>query len=931
MNTPVQEQNPLHHIFWGKIDMESGRSLPLAAHCLDVALVFRSLCELDGFRRALNGTAGPDGPLSASRLDRLAVLAMLHDAGKANLGFQMKVFDPRAPRAGHIRELAPILDMDAPMDPDLHRAFITALPREMEGWFADGESAYSFLMASFSHHGKPLVFQGEMPGTFTLARDEWWHPRESWDPMAAVAEITRWSRHAFPGAYESGGPPLPRSPRFQHRFAGLVMLADWLASHEYWFPVEATTMEQRLLHSRRTVPALLRAVGLDAAPHRAALGGEERNFLWKFGFKTPRPLQAAVDALDPGDENTRLVIAEAETGSGKTEAALSWFFKLFTAGEVDGLYFALPTRVAAREIYTRVNTYVTRWFRNAAEGPGGTDTAEGPGATDTAEGPGGTDTADKPVTLLAVPGYALVDDLPPEKLMPGEEHGRRWDDDPVHRARERQWAAEHPKRFLAATVAVGTIDQALLSAVQAAHAHLRSVCLDRTLLVVDEVHASDIYMTRLLENLLDHHLSVGGRALLMSATLGSRSRGRFTGERDGQRRGHGGPPACGSETTAAEAVQAPYPSLTLADGTMISVSAGSVTAGEKAVTFDVLPYALSPEKAAPRILKALAAGARVLVIMNTVGRANEMLRRLEAAGAAREVNRGFLFQCRGIVCPHHGRFAPADRAELDRQVTNRFGAGSPPGPVVIVGTQTLEQSLDIDADVIFTDLAPMDVLLQRVGRLHRHRRPRPEGFQQARCFVFAPEKDLEAAIDGRGQVSGPYPAAGFGSVYEDLRTLELTRRLLHQNPAIVIPRDNRRLVEGATHPEFLADLQSEPWRRHGQVIEGGDTARKIAAVLAATTFDKPFGDPDSIFNEPGGRVAVRLGAGSLQLPLNQQVKSPFGRILSQIVIPHHMAPGDPPEEVTAIDGGSGEIIFHCGDRTYEYTRFGLEVRREPSQ
>ncbi len=80
-----------------------------------------------------------------------------------------------------------------------------------------------------------------------------------------------------------------------------------------------------------------------------------------------------------------------------------------------------------------------------------------------------------------------------------------------------------PKRFLAATVAVGTIDQALLSIVQTAHAHLRSVCLDRSLLVVDEVHASDLYMSRLLRSLLTHHLGVGGYAMLLSATLGSRA------------------------------------------------------------------------------------------------------------------------------------------------------------------------------------------------------------------------------------------------------------------------------------------------------------------------------------------------------------------------------------------------------------------------
>jgi len=101
--------------------------------------------------------------------------------------------------------------------------------------------------------------------------------------------------------------------------------------------------------------------------------------------------------------------------------------------------------------------------------------------------------------VLAVPGYAQVDGIPAQQLLPDEEAANRWQDDSDLRYRERRWAAEHPKRFLAAPIAVGTIDQALLSAVQTAHAHLRAICLDRSLLVVDEVHASDHYMTQLLK------------------------------------------------------------------------------------------------------------------------------------------------------------------------------------------------------------------------------------------------------------------------------------------------------------------------------------------------------------------------------------------------------------------------------------------------
>ena len=181
-------------IFWGKFSQEGPRCLPLAAHCLDVGMVFRALCDVDGIRRALSRSCGEG--LSEQQLDRLAVLAMIHDLGKANLGFQLKVFDVKAPQAGHIRELAPLLDLDI-CDENLHMAFVEAISRDLFSWFSDPEVAYGYLMATFSHHGRPLAFQGQRSGSFFKAQNEWWRPQGQWDPMAAVTEVMRWAREAF--------------------------------------------------------------------------------------------------------------------------------------------------------------------------------------------------------------------------------------------------------------------------------------------------------------------------------------------------------------------------------------------------------------------------------------------------------------------------------------------------------------------------------------------------------------------------------------------------------------------------------------------------------------------------------------------------------------------------------------------------------------
>lgn len=755
--------------FWGKIIRKNDGtfvSLPLKNHCLDVALCFHHLCELPAIRRMLEKAAGRE--LTRSDLDRLAVICLLHDMGKANLGFQHKVFDPKAPKAGHVRELAPIF-CPYSCDPDLSERAKAALRiNELIGWFADEEAAYSYFMVAFSHHGRPLQFKGERTGVYRLAKG-WWCADGGLDPMAAIADLMATARRTFPEAFDAGGEPLPENPQFHHRFAGLVMLADWLGSHSHWFPIESVDIETRLEADLKAIPRMLRAIGLD----RRVCSLMYRTFAERFGFQ-PRPLQAWIDALDPDDNANRLLIAESETGSGKTEAALHWFGKLFAAERVDSLYFALPTRVAARELYRRVVATIERWFPAPDH---------------------------RPVTVLAVPGYAEVDGLPFERRLPESDEGNRWTDDDAQRRFERLWAAEHPKRFLAATVAVGTIDQALLSVIQTGHAHMRSVCLDRALLLVDEVHASDTYMSQLLTHLLKHHLGVGGHAMLLSATLGSSARQMYLAAAG----------AASKQVPFDDAVALPYPLLTNVAGDGTPSRPLTTKHSGKIVVFEPLAVARKPEKIIDRLIEALQKGARVLVVSNTVDRANRLLRAIEKHPA---FDAQWLFQVNGVACPHHGRFAPADRVLLDQGVSARLGKNSAPGPLLLIGTQTLEQSLDIDADLLVSDLAPADVLLQRAGRLHRHQRPRPKGFETPRCLLLVPDQPLEKLLDEGGEIAGSWKSLGYGSVYPDLRILSLTLAALQQRPRIAITEDNRWLVEQATHPDRIKTLTDPRWQAH---------------------------------------------------------------------------------------------------------------------
>jgi len=859
--------------YWGKARLDPARNVllawhPLAEHCLDVAVVFRALAALPVIRRRLDVAA--QSPLTETDLDRLAVFALLHDLGKPNLGFQDKILRPDAPLAGHIRELAPLF-----FEEDLNECLVTALDINTLGtWFVHPDECEALLIAALSHHGTPVRFDpSERTGFYHTAKTQWWRPENGRDPFQGIAALWTMAQRAFPRAFVSGEAPLPAPPALQHRFAGLVMLADWLGSHESFFPFDQDTGD-RLAFAPGAASRALRTVGLDARTYQTALGGQAPAFATVFGF-TPHPLQETLAAWPVTGED-RLLILEAETGSGKTEAALARFLALFAAGEVDGLYFALPTRVAARELYGRVLRMVETVF---------------------------PDPIDRPPVLLAVPGYAQLDGVDVKTLLPGPE--TRWEDDASRARQERAWAAERPKRFLAATVAVGTLDQALLSVLQAPHAHLRSVCLDRQLLVVDEVHASDPYMRELLMQLLAHHLGLGGHALLLSATLGAVARTRFL---------HAGArPQSGPDYETAQAT--PYPALTVAGQPSWAIPAA--TRG-KTVRVERVSALAGPVALLPRLQEAVEAGARVLVVLNTVARVIALQTALEAALSAET-----LFQCAGVLAPHHGRFAAVDRTVLDAAVSARWGRGSAPGPVLLIGTQTLEQSLDLDADLLITDLCPMDVLLQRIGRLHRHSRTRPAGFETARCEVLVPEDlTLESLLRSDGQISG---MAGLGSVYPDLRVMRLTLDLLRNEPIWVIPRDNRRLVEGATHPEALAMLDSPIWQRHAQKVEGEALAQALQATLAGIQ-PEPFGM--FTFNPLNATVQTRLGLKDWRVRLERTVTSPFGQRLAEIVIPGHLAPAVPEETAQVLTQDADRIMFQCGERRYRYTRMGLQREEE---
>ena len=556
---------------------------------------------------------------------------------------------------------------------------------------------------------------------------------------------------------------------------------------------------------------------------------------------------------------------------------------------MDGLYFALPTRAAATQLHARVARFMERLFP----------------------------TGNPPETVLAVPGYLKSGNVAGHHLQNYEVWG---DDHPDAAARFRRWAAESSKRYLAAQIAVGTVDQAMLAALKVKHAHMRAACLSRNLLVVDEVHASDPYMRRILKALLDAHRSAGGYALLMSATLGSAARRQWLSVE--RLNPNDAPPLD-------EAVNSPYPSVSVRAAGGESIAAAGENNQEKTVNISAEPLIHDFDRVAELALLSARAGAKTLVVRNTVSHA---IRTQEALEQAAGDNRGRLFSASGITTLHHSRFAGDDRRALDSEVETRLGRGRTPGGLVVVGTQTLEQSLDIDADLLITDLCPADVLLQRIGRLHRHRRTdRPGGYEAPACVVLTPDsEDLSPLLQGGSNRTGLGP---HGYVYQDLRILEATRRLIRDHPEWRIPAMNRELVEKATHPDALEAIVEEmgdAWRVHSNRVTGGQLAEGLTAANAVIRRDKSFftDNREVLFGSDEERIRTRLGDEGIEVEFDPQPLSPFDarRPIERLTIPDHLLRGataDGPVTPTPIEGG---FTFNIGDRAFRYDRLGL--RRE---
>lgn len=477
-----------------------------------------------------------------------------------------------------------------------------------------------------------------------------------------------------------------------------------------------------------------------------------------------RPMQAAVQDADL-PEGPVMALIEDATGAGKTEAALMLAARMMRAQKARGLFFALPTMATSNAMFTRLERVAPHLF-------------------------------DGRPSLGLSHGRARQNEAYSRIL-------GRDGSDPGAQVTCGQWLADDRRLILLADIGVGTVDQALLAVLATRFNTLRLWALSGRVLIVDEAHSYDPYMDEILCHLLSFHAMLGGSAIVMTATLPRQSRERFVLSFQkglGLRR----PPPLQGDA---------YPQLSVIGRTTEVLAPAPVPSTCR----DIDVCRICPSAALRLISDGFKKGAACVWIRNAVDDAIDAVEQLRAAGISVDLL--------------HARFTGEDRLAREHALQNRFGKDGTTGKragKVVVATQVVEASLDLDFDLMVSDLAPIGSLIQRAGRLWRHmdRRPRElRPVEGPRLHVVSPDPD---EIRGENWLLDVLPKGGW--VYP-LAEQWRTARAVFDAGVIRAPERLRALIEAVhgAEPEPVPALleQAEANRSIEEVYERGDAKNRV--------------------------------------------------------------------------------------------------------
>lgn len=777
----VMERQP-YLCYWGKARPREGASPYyhlLAYHCLDVAAVGKVLLERhpplrDQIELTFKRNAG-------FVLASLPFFLALHDIGKFADSFQNLRRDllenlqgRKSGRPYTLRhDVLGRLLWDERLDQEINR---------LTGW-PDGEWRRFWINAVTGHHGAP-------PNPDGLLSDHFTRP----DVAAALSFVLDTAAVLLSDVQ----PPDPASfdeasIRASWLLSGFSVLCDWLGSDVRWFPYEDKPCSLENYWHCALEKAERAAQESGVLPTASSVFTTFSELFPKIA--EPSPLQRYVERISLGD-GPQMFILEDITGSGKTEAALVLAHRLMAQGLADGVYMGLPTMATANQMYERLGKCYRRLFADNAN----------------------------PSLMLAHSARDLHEGFRASVLLASQARDQAYQADEETASQHcTTWLADHRKASLFADIGVGTIDQALLSVLHVKHHTLRLLGLSRKVLIVDEVHACDTYMAELLTRLLEFHAALGGSAILLSATLPLAMRHKFVeafaaGAREAAPKVSFGPPL---RRKAPETVMLkqnkddypPYPLAThLAGGRPEETPVEARQFVSRRVEVRLLH---EPEDAIKWVIDISNSGRCVCWLRNSVK---------DALDACAELKPKLGEQ----VSLFHARFALADRLTIEDANANRFNQKSRAEHRrgrVLIATQVVEQSLDWDFDEMITDLAPMDLIIQRAGRVKRHARdehgdPLPQGEQDRRgdpvLYILSPE-----AVDDPPADWVVKSMRNTALVYPHHGELWLTARELVRRDGWKMPEDARDLIESvfgeeASYPEKL--------QKSADQVEGQDSA-----------------------------------------------------------------------------------------------------------
>jgi|GEM_PF-75757 len=805
------EETKTYYKYWGKAEKDGCNYHLLPYHCLDVAAVGNVLLNRNEFiRKQLAGAMGLEEQLCVRWL---TLFLALHDIGKFSESFQnlrpdllealqgkpsTKAYSVRHDSLGYLlwREClwTNLSSENASLFPEIGQ--------DAEDW----QELFECLMKSFAgHHGTPPTMKG--PNGIPLFFKNYFVK----DDAFSAQEYLKTLGELFPSLTQKVNLPHPSDleesiARSSWLIAGFVVLCDWIGSNNSWFTLQSKPIPLPAYWKRHALPQAQKAL-LASGIGTPKATTEEPSFARFYpGFTQLTPLQKHISdcplAFDP-----QLFILEDVTGSGKTEAAITLGGRLMSANLGQGIFIALPTMATSNAMYERLMQMYHLLYTDK----------------------------ENPSLILTHAARHLS-----ESFMASVADPERYTaDDETATAQCSAWLADNRKKAILADVGVGTIDQALLAILPTRFQSLRLFGLVGHVLIVDEVHAYDPYMNKLLQSMLTFHAALGGSAILLSATLPQHIKQELL---QAFARGRG--------ESVPFLVENDYPLCTA-----YSAQAGLMETGIDATPQRrccVAVQIVSDFGDVERLIRdASDRGQCVCWIRNTVHDALEGYARLKVHIPADKL---MIF---------HARFAMGDRLKIEQSVLSTFGKKS--GALersgkVLIATQVVEQSLDLDFDLMISDLAPMDLLIQRAGRLHRHQRDElgnlltaGEDRREAACMIIHGPLPTQDASGNWYETA--FPKAAF--VYPSHGHLWLTAHLFVERGELRMPDDARVLIEAAFSDQ--AECIPEQLRKRDNKAEAQQQADKSLAHINMLKLDEGYSATINQWREDM-KTPTRLGS-----------------------------------------------------------------------